>query len=347
MRRRLLAWALAVSICFAAAVPVSSADAEPGFYNVGAAPGVTVEALDAAGPVRPVERNVDGCWGAESFCPGSDRLRITVSGTKPGRMYLVTVSDPDTGKVYYVNQKYAARTAVFEASFPLPGDRADLVVSVGSSDADWAKREVPLSWTPAENGTSCPGGGDCPMARYSDLRAGTWYHDGIHWALEEGVMNGVSETKFSPDASLSRAMLVTVLWRLEASPAAGECAFPDVAPGRFYSEAVSWAAAEGIVTGYRPEAFGPEDPVTREQLALILYRYLAWKGTDPSAGITDRLGEYIDTERISPWALEAMRWAVYAGVVRGTDGQTLSPRAGATRAQAAAMLLRACGMPPG
>ena len=340
MKRRLCALALIVSMFFILAVPVSSADAEGGFYNVGTAPGVTVEPQDAAGAIRAVARNVDGRYGIETFFPRSDRLKVTLSNTQPGQSYLLTVSDPDTGMICYADQKTGMRKTVFEVAFVLPEDRTDLVLSIGSSAADFTKISIPLSYLPAADGGECPKDISCPMAPFTDLDTGAWYHDGVHWALDAGVMNGLDADTFAPDDPVSRAMLVTMLWRLEGKPAAsGQTAFTDVLPGRWYTEAVCWAAEQGIVKGYNIRIFGPDDAISREQVSVILWRYASMQ-EDVSSGVVDRLGQYLDAEKIAPWALPAMRWAVHTGLIQGVSDEFLSPKAGATRAQAAALLMR-------
>ena len=339
--RKLCACALIVSMLFILAAPVSSMDAEAGFYNVGTAPGITVEPRSAAGSVRPVTRNVDGIYGSETFYPGADRLRITVSGTQPGADYILTVSDQETGRICYVNQRAGMRNAVFDAEFILPGERADLLLSVGSSAEGFRMTSLSLSYTPAEDGTVCRGGDACPMVRFADLDADAWYHDGVHWALDSAVMKGTGESTFGPDVPVSRAMLVTMLWRMAGSPQTdGRMTFEDVGSGRWYTDAVRWAAGEGIVEGYDPLTFGPDDAVSREQFAVILWRYADRSGADVITGVVDRLGKYLDAEKISPWALEAMRWAVHTGLIRGVGTETLSPKTGANRAQAATMLMR-------
>ena len=343
MKRKLCAWALIVSMLFMLNAPVSSADTEAGFYNImiDAAPGIAVEPRSDAGPVRPVSGNVDGVYGEETFYPGSDRLKVTVSGTQPGAEYILTVSAPKTGRIYYIDQRIATRAASFDVSFLLPEKQTDLLLSIGSSADGFSKITVPISYTPAADDGTCPKDGSCPMARFSDLDAEAWYHDGVHWALEAGVMNGTAAGVFAPDAQVSRAMLVTMLWRVEGMPdASGEMSFADVEAGRWYTGAVRWASAEGLVKGYNVRTFGPDDALTREQLAVILWRYAAWRGRDVTTGVIDRLGMFLDTERISPWALEAMRWAVHTQLLRGVDNDTLSPKTGADRAQTAMLLMR-------
>ena len=139
-------------------------------------------------------------------------------------------------------------------------------------------------------------------------------------------------------------MIVTTLWLMEGQPAAPAAGFGDVTAGSWYEGAVNWAADKKIVTGYSGEAFGPNDNVTREQLVVILYRYAQFKGLDVSAGQDTNLLSYGDVESISAWATEAMTWACGTGVLTGNPDGTLAPKANATRAEVATMLLRFDGL---
>ena len=135
-------------------------------------------------------------------------------------------------------------------------------------------------------------------------------------------------------------MIVTILYRLEDQPAvSAACPFTDVTAGSYYEKAVTWAASNGIVTGYTAETYGPNDPITREQLAVILCRYAQYKGRDVSAGDT-ALAAFTDASSISSYAVPAFRWACSEGVINGTSATTLTPQGNATRAQVAVMLHR-------
>ena len=184
----------------------------------------------------------------------------------------------------------------------------------------------------------------CPSEDRNDVDQSQWYHEAVDYALQFGLMNGVDSSLFDPNGSTSRAMIVTVLWRLEGEPACGQgksAVFPDVPADSWYTEAVEWAAAAGIVLGYDDGSFGPNDAITREQLASILYRYEQYKGSDVSVGENTNILSYEDAFDISDWAIPAMQWACGAGLMEG-DGALLSPTAQATRAQSAALLMRFC-----
>lgn len=178
---------------------------------------------------------------------------------------------------------------------------------------------------------------------FADVTAADWFYDTIKYTYENGLMNGVSENNFAPYANTSRAMLVTILWRLEGEPAPlGSCQFVDVPAGAWYTEAVTWAAEKGIVTGLTATEFGPDANITREQFATILYRYAKnYKGYDVSVGEDTNILSYTDAMTVSEYAIPAMQWACGAGLINGIDG-ALQPAGFANRAQAATILARFC-----
>ena len=192
--------------------------------------------------------------------------------------------------------------------------------------------------------TVCAKDDSCPLGAFGDLTATAWYHDGVHYCLENGLMQGVSGGKFLPDGSTTRAQLVTILWRLEGSPeTTGAVRFGDTAGGAWYTEAVRWAVGCGVVKGYDNECFGPNDAVTREQMAAILYRYAQHKGYDVSAGKDTNILSFDDAFAVSEYAIPAMQWACGSGMVHGIarDGRMLlAPGDTTTRAQTATLLMR-------
>ena len=193
-----------------------------------------------------------------------------------------------------------------------------------------------------ENGyADCAKDADCPMAAFGDLNVSAWYHDGVHYCLDNGLMNGISDTQFAPADTITRGMIVTMLWRLdEQRYPAFAMRFKD-AEGQWCESAVRWAAAEKIVSGYDAEHFGPNDPVTREQLATILYNYAKYKGQG-FTGSWMFLLDFADRASISDWADEAVHWCSMNGVINGKDGKVFDPQGCATRAEAAAMMQRFC-----
>ena len=192
--------------------------------------------------------------------------------------------------------------------------------------------------------TVCAKDDSCPFGAFGDLTAAAWYHDGVHYCLENGLMRGVSGGKFLPDGSTTRAQLVTILWRLESSPEpAGTVSFGDVADGAWYAKAVRWAAGSGVVKGYDNGNFGPDDAVTREQMVTILYRFAQHKGYDVSAGEDPNILSFNDALTVSEYAIPAMQWACGSGLMTGAQrdgGMALAPRDTATRAQTATLLTR-------
>jgi len=176
---------------------------------------------------------------------------------------------------------------------------------------------------------------------YSDVEGSDWFYDAVMFVSENGLMNGMGQNRFEPGIGTSRAMIVSILWRLEGKPEAGagkSGVFGDVGEGQWYTEGIEWAAANGVVLGYDVAHFGPNDCITREQFAVILYRYAAGQGYDVSA--RSSLEGFADSSAISGWALEAVKWAVAEGFLSGVNDTELDPRGSATRAQAAIILMR-------
>ena len=174
---------------------------------------------------------------------------------------------------------------------------------------------------------------------FIDVHEGDWFYENVGYVYENGLMNGVSETLFEPNGTVTRGMIVTILHRLEGEPESDyDMPFTDVAEQQWYAGAVRWAAGEGIVTGVSATEFAPDDPITREQFAAILWRYAQSKGYDVSAS-ADLTG-FLDYGQISEYALPALQWAVGAGVMSGRGDGILAPQGTATRAEAAAMLMR-------
>lgn len=178
---------------------------------------------------------------------------------------------------------------------------------------------------------------------FADVAENAWYTDAVRYVYEHDLMDGIGSTTFAPDATTSRAMIATILWRMAGSPAVnGSIGFSDVADGQWYSEAIRWAASEGIVDGYGNGSFGPNDPITREQFAAMLWRYAASAGYDVSIGESTNILSYADATNVSEYAIPAMQWACGSGVITGISEATLVPLGEATRAQAATMLMRFC-----
>ena len=176
---------------------------------------------------------------------------------------------------------------------------------------------------------------------FDDVGWADWFHDNVVYVYENGLMNGTGAAVFEPDGTVTRGMIVTILHRLEGEPAVNYLMpFTDVAEGAWYAEAVRWAASEGIVTGVSETSFEPDEPITREQFAAILWRYAKYKGFDVSIGESTNILSYADFGEIDEYAIPALQWACGEGIISGRGEGVLDPRGTATRAEAAAMLQR-------
>ena len=183
-------------------------------------------------------------------------------------------------------------------------------------------------------GTALP----ASAAPFSDVASDAWYAQAVGEVSDAGIMNGTTDTTFSPDEQVTRGMVVTVLWRLASSPAAAAATtFPDVEDWYYYAPAVAWAQAAGVATGLGNGTFDGGSIVTREQLSVFLYRYSQYAGDELASGVLDL---YNDVDSVQGWALDGMAHAVGAGLITGTDEGNLEPAGPATRAQLAVILQR-------
>ena len=171
---------------------------------------------------------------------------------------------------------------------------------------------------------------------FVDVNSGAWYYDAVSFVYNKGIMNGVTSTTFEPNSTITRGMVVTMLWRMAGEPYVSGGSFSDVASGRYYSTAVAWAAKNGIVDGYSSTVFGVNDPVTREQFATILYRYAKYMGYSTTGS---SLTGYYDANSVSSWARDAMGWAVRNGIITGSGNSRLNPTGTASRAEVAQMFM--------
>ena len=183
--------------------------------------------------------------------------------------------------------------------------------------------------------------GEAPDLPFSDVTESDWFYDAVTYAYENGLMDGVGTGLFAPNSETTRAQLVTILYRLSGQPApSGDSGFSDVETGTWYTDAVAWAAQNGIVNGVSDTQFAPGDDITREQLAVILYRYATYQGYDVSQRAD--LSGFVDAGTISTYAQEALSWANAQGLVLGFEDDSLRPQGNASRAQIAAVLMRFC-----
>lgn len=237
-------------------------------------------------------------------------ITITLSPDKGYKLDKLTVTDGSGKTVSTVKKSDTVYTFTMPAS----------AVKVGVS-------YVKATETPSET-------------KFNDVSANDWFASAVDYVTGKGMMNGTADNTFSPKANTTRGMVVTVLYRLENQPSTSAASFTDVASGAYYANAVAWANANGIVSGYGSGKFGPNDKVTREQLAAILYRYAQYKKYDVSGA--NSLDGYTDVQSVSSYAVPALQWANAAGVVTGKSGSKLDPKGYATRAEVAAMLMRFC-----
>ena len=171
---------------------------------------------------------------------------------------------------------------------------------------------------------------------FADVHSGQWFYDAVNFVTENGIMIGVSPTQFAPNASFTRAMAATVLFRMADANANFSATFTDVGPGQWYSAAITWAAQNDIVLGIGGDLFDPYASITREQLAVMLFRFATFMGYDMT---TSELSGFADVGGISYWAEEAMSWAVHHGIIQGANNN-LNPQGTATRAEVATIVMR-------
>lgn len=256
--------------------------------------------------------NNGGVNASPSTAEKGAAITITLSPDKGYKLDKLTVTDGSGKTVSTVKKSDTVYTFTMPAS----------AVKVGVS-------YVKATETPSET-------------KFNDVSANDWFASAVDYVTGKGMMNGTADNTFSPKANTTRGMVVTVLYRLENQPSTSAASFTDVASGAYYANAVAWANANGIVSGYGSGKFGPNDKVTREQLAAILYRYAQYKKYDVSVGEDTNILSYDDAQSISSYAIPAIQWACGAGVVTGKSGSKLDPKGNATRAEVAAMLMRFC-----
>ena len=272
----------------------------------------------------------DDLWSIQVDRPTGGTLTASRSQAASGRTITLTAV-PDEG---YVLQEV---TAVTSAGKSLSLTRQKDGTYAFTMPA--ARVTVSAAFTPK---SQTEGEGEEPLP-FTDVASDAWYAQAVAYVYRQGLMSGTAQDRFSPDLTTNRAMLVTILYRLAGSPAVdGGSAFTDVSGGDWYANGVAWASVNGIVTGYGDGRFGPNDPITREQMAAILYRYAGFAGQS-TTGQADLSG-YTDAGQISPYAAEAMGWAVDRGLITGVSAGTLAPGGSATRAQVATILMRFCQM---
>lgn len=256
--------------------------------------------------------------------------------------YAVNVNAATNGAVAADKKTAAKGTTVTVTASPSKGYVVDAVKVVDKDGKDVAVTEKDGKYVftmPASAVTvtgSFKAETPAPVALpFMDVKSGNWFYDAVKYAYAQGLMTGTSATTFAPNGTMNRAMIVTVLYRLEKSPAVtGASKFTDVPAGQWYSDAVAWAAANKIVNGYDETTFGPMNAVTREQIAAILFRYEQVKGLE-NVTLEENLNRFPDQNKISAYAIPALQWAVGQKIINGNADGTLDPTGTATRAQVA------------
>lgn len=259
---------------------------------------------------------------------------VSLSPSRPSVGQTVTITpQPDEG--YTV-----AAVTVTDAS-------GQALTVTKNHDGTWSYEQprgqvtIAITFRLASDAGDCPQDDSCPLAGYSDLHMHTWYHDCVHYCLENGLMVGTAQGVFSPDAALTRAQAVVILWRNEGSPLVEQpLNFDDVADDDWYADAVRWAVAADVMSGYGNGRFGADDPMTREQMASMFHRFALQKGVAVNDGAAVDLNRFSDADVISSWALDVVQWACDTGLLRGFEDGRLDPTGNTTRAQYSAMIMR-------
>ena len=266
-----------------------------------------------------------------SLAPGSYVGTQTVA--------LSTTTSPSLTKIYYTTDGSDPKTSETTQTYtePLTIDKTMTVKAYTSGlqgeylASDVAEFAYTITASHEDN---------CPSADYTDVDTGAWYHEAIDFAIENDLMNGVGDNIFNPDGNLSRAMMVRILWNMEDQPTNVSGSYSDVVAGAWYEKAVLWATANNIVNGYPDGSFGPDNSITRQEMAAILYRYAQFKEYDMTA--EDDLTRFPDGDETAEWAETFVRWAVAEGLLNGGDDGTLDPAGTATRAEVAQIFMNYC-----
>lgn len=272
--------------------------------------------------------------------PDGAQVYYTVDGSEPTVANAdpykgsITITKTTTLKVLVVHPDYL--DGIYEYTYTITNGGDDGIIDGGDSGSGGSS---------GGGGGSTGGGGGTVVTPnnnswdnpYFDVSSTAWYYNAVKYAVEKGLFSGVTDTQFGPNVSMTRGMLVTVLYKLEGRPAAGGNSFIDVSSNAYYSNAVAWAASKNIVSGIGDGMFAPGQAISREQMVVILYKYAQSKGMDTSASAS--LSNFADYDKVSPWAREAMQWAVGAGLISGKNGSILDPTGTATRAEVASILM--------
>ena len=274
--------------------------------------------------------------GGSSGGSGSSTYSVSVSSVSNGS---VTVSPKNASKGATVTITVAPNEGYELGSLTVTDANGNRISLTNAGDGKYtftmpsSKVTVTANFTAVEE---IPG----QVGSFTDVNTDDWFAEAVQYMLDNEMMNGTSATTFGPNTTTTRGMIVTILYRLEGEPDATASSFTDVASNMYYADAINWAAANGIVNGITTTTFGPDNAITREQMAAILYRYAQYKGYDVTA--SNNLGSYTDASQISAYATTAMQWANAEGLITGNTTTTINPIGNATRAELATILMRFC-----
>ena len=292
--------------------------------------------LGSSGGVYAVQLKltITGTYRQAAFAPADGKNAYAPPCTvEQGQGKTAVTIYLDLGDSAHTGSRLELGVLTLDGAYTLPQGAAVTLLDRGL-EPFVSGRSIPVA---AESGPVTPGtAGEIP---FTDVKKTDWFYNPVCYVYERGIMSGTGKTAFSPGGTVTRGMLVMILYNLEGKPSAGSSPFRDVSD-QYYAKAVAWAARNGIVSGYGGGLFRPEDPITREQLALILMKYAAFKGYDTAARAD--LSSFRDASLTTYYAMEAMRWANAMGLINGTGDKALLPTGGATRDQAASILMNFC-----
>ena len=275
-----------------------------------------------------------------------DPSKLTFRGLSSAAQVKSYLADEEKGIVTFAfasEEAVAAGNTLATLTFTYSGCDVTSVTVAASERNDGAASDSKVSTILYGTSPSTPAGPTEPEFPFKDVTTDHPFYEDIQYVYEKGLMQGVSEDIFQSGATTTRGMIATILYRMEGEPAvSGSNPFPDVADGSYCDDATIWAAGCGVVKGYADGTFRPDQTISREQMAAILYRYAQYKGCDVSVGEDTNLLSYTDAAQVAEYAIPAFQWAVGAGIINGTTATTLSPKGSATRGQVAAILHRYC-----
>lgn len=255
--------------------------------------------------------------------PENSNLSLQANSGKPGEVKVAFAGVYAAGAGAVLDLKFAA---IDEGSFDVAIEEEDSYITDAGDYLLGAELDASVA---------------CPSAKFVDLNPKEYYHEGIDYVLCEGYMMGMGDNRFSPNTSLTRAQLVVILYRLAGEPEVkGTSSFKDIPEGKWYTDAVVWANQNEIAKGITKECFAPMQPVNREQMVTFFARYAHFCGisTESDGDLLD----FVDADKVSGYAVDAMTWAVDVGLINGMTTTTLAPRGNSTRAQAAVVVYRFC-----